>query len=246
MRRAAPRSIKDDTKLPMRTAVAAVIILIFIPAVMALGMLVWNDRQYYIVSMLMILLSSVPFVLKFESRKPQARELVVLAVMTALAVAGRGAFFMLQQFKPVVAIVIITGIAFGGEAGFIVGACSGFVSNIFFGQGPWTPWQMFGFGIIGFLAGVLYKKGMLKRDLVSICVFGGLSTFVIYGLLLDTASLFMFSSNITWKALLASYASGLVFNAIHASATVIFLLLLTNPMLDKLDRIKTKFGLLET
>lgn len=245
MRKTAPRKIKEDTKLPVRTAVATIIILIFIPAVMVLGMTVWNDRQYYIVSMLIILLSSVPFVLKFESRKPQARELVVLAVMTALAVAGRGAFFMLQQFKPVVAIVIITGFAFGGESGFIVGACTGFISNIFFGQGPWTPWQMFGFGIIGFLAGVFYRKGILKRSLISICIFGGLSTFIIYGMLLDTASLFMFSSSVTWEALLASFTSGLVFNAIHASATVIFLLLLTKPMLDKLDRIKTKFGILE-
>ena len=56
---------------------------------------------------------------------------------------------------------IIAGVAFGGEAGFLVGAIVGLVSNMFLGQGPWTPWQMFSFGIIGFLAGVLFRKGLL-------------------------------------------------------------------------------------
>ncbi len=239
------RSITEDTKLGKRTVLAAIIILIFIPALIAAGILLMKDRQYYIISIGIIILSAVPFVLKFESRRPQARELVILAVMIALAVAGRGAFYMLPQFKPVVAIVIISGIAFGGESGFIVGACAGFISNFFFGQGPWTPWQMFSFGIIGFLAGVLYKKGMLKRNLISICIFGGLSTFIIYGVIMDTASLFMFSQTITWEALLAMYASGVIYNIIHAVATIIFLALLTNPLLNKLDRVKTKFGLLE-
>ena len=84
----------------------------------------------------------------FEDRKPQAREVLLIAVMAAIAVVGRMAFFMLPQFKPVTAIVIITGISLGAEAGFLTGAVAGFVSNFFFGQGPWTPWQMFAFGII--------------------------------------------------------------------------------------------------
>ena len=91
----------------------------------------------------------LPFFLVFENRRPQAREVVVIAVMAALAVAGRAAFFMLPQFKPTAAIVIIAGVGLGAEAGFLTGALAGFVSNFFFGQGPWTPWQMFAFGIPG-------------------------------------------------------------------------------------------------
>ena len=106
----------------------------------------------------------IPFFMVFESRKPKARELIIISVLCAIAVSGRTAFFMTPQFKPVVAIVIISGVCFGGEAGFLVGAMTGFVSNFFFGQGPWTPWQMFCFGIIGFLAGILYKKGILKNN----------------------------------------------------------------------------------
>ena len=111
--------------------------------------------------------------------------------MCAIAVAGRTAFFMLPQFKPVVAIVIISGVAFGGEAGFLVGAVTGLVSNMFFGQGPWTPWQMFVFGIIGFLAGVLFRKGFLRRNPISLSIFGGLATFFIYGGIMNPASVLM-------------------------------------------------------
>ena len=99
----------------------------------------------------------IPFAFAFENRKPKARELVIISSLCAIGVVGRTAFFMLPQFKPVAAIVIISGVAFGGETGFLVGAITAFVSNFFFGQGPWTPWQMFSFGIIGFLAGIMFQ-----------------------------------------------------------------------------------------
>ena len=99
----------------------------------------------------------LPFFLVFESRKPQARELVLIATLCAVAVAGRSAFFFLPQFKPVAAFIILAGAAFGGETGFLVGAVTMLCSNMFFGQGPWTPYQMFAMGLIGFLAGVLFR-----------------------------------------------------------------------------------------
>ncbi|MCL2299820.1 MAG: ECF transporter S component, partial [Firmicutes bacterium] len=163
----------------------------------------------------------------------------------ALAVAGRSAFFMLPQFKPVAAMVIIAGVAFGGEAGFLVGALTGFVSNMLFGQGPWTPWQMFAFGTIGFLAGVLFKKGVLLRGRAALCVFGGLATFVIYGGLLDGQSALMFLPEPTRAGVLAIYLQGLPFNLIHALATTLFLAVAARPMLEKLDRVKVKYGLAE-
>lgn len=140
----------------------------------------------------------IPFAMVFENRKPQARELIVIAVLAAIAVAGRAAFFMLPQFKPVVAIVIIAGVSLGAEAGFLVGAVAGFVSNFFFGQGPWTPWQMFCFGIIGFLAGIFFKKGLLKKNKLSLCIFGGLATFFVYGGIINIGSLMMFTSEFSW------------------------------------------------
>ncbi|PYG87396.1 energy-coupling factor transport system substrate-specific component [Ruminiclostridium sufflavum DSM 19573] len=229
-----------------RTILAAVIILIIIPGTILFGVFFLKDRKYYFISLLILIYTMLPFMLVFEKRKPQARELIVVAVLAAIAVAGRAAFFMLPQFKPVVAVVIIAGVCFGGEAGFLVGAVAGFVSNFFFGQGPWTPWQMFCFGIIGFLAGILYKKGILKKTRLSLCIFGGLATFFIYGGIINIGSLLMFTSQLSWKALLAYYVSGFWFDIVHAVATVVFLYAISQPMLEKLDRIKIKYGLIET
>jgi energy-coupling factor transport system substrate-specific component len=236
---------RTSARLSRRTWLAAAIILLVIPATILFGMFVLDDRKYYFISLLIILYTMVPFALVFERRKPQARELIVVAVLAAIAVAGRSAFFMLPQFKPVVAIVIIAGVGFGAEAGFLVGAVAGFVSNFFFGQGPWTPWQMFCFGIIGFLAGILFQKGLLKRTKLSLCLFGGLATLLIYGGIINLGSVSMATSHFSWQALLAAYASGFWFDIVHATATVVFLYILARPMLEKLDRIKTKYGLIE-
>ncbi|MEF9864498.1 MAG: ECF transporter S component [Christensenellaceae bacterium] len=239
------RTLKEDTKLSKRTIVAAIMICFCIPLTLAVGIFCFEDRNYYLISAIMIVLCMIPFALVFENRKPQARELVTIAVLVAIAVAGRAAFFMIPQFKPVVAIVIIAGVCLGGESGFMVGAMTGFVSNFLFGQGPWTPWQMFAFGIIGFLAGILFKKGVLPKKRLPLCVFGGLATLVIYGLIMDSASLLMFSQSVSWAALVATFVTGFPFNVIHAVATVLFLLILSKPMIEKLDRIKKKFGLME-
>lgn len=235
----------DKRRWNRRSLLAAFLILIVIPATILFGVFVLNDRKYYFISMLIILYTMIPFALVFERRKPQARELIVIAVLAAIAVVGRSAFFMVPQFKPVVAIVIIAGVSLGAEAGFLVGAVTGFVSNFFFGQGPWTPWQMFCFGIIGFVAGILYEKGLLRQKKLSLCLFGGLATFIIYGGIINLGSLMMFQSALSWQALLATYVSGFWFDLIHSIATVVFLYLLSRPMLEKLDRIKLKYGLLK-
>lgn len=232
-------------RLSRRTLLAALLILIVIPATMLLGIFVLNDRKYYFISLLIIIYTMIPFAMVFEKRKPQARELIVIAVLAAIAVAGRSAFFMVPQFKPVVAIVIIAGVSLGAEAGFLVGAVTGFVSNFFFGQGPWTPWQMFCFGIIGFLAGIFFKKGLLKKTKLSLCIFGGLATLLVYGGIINIGSMMMFTSEFSLPALMTTYISGFWFDMVHAISTVVFLFFIANPMIEKLDRIKTKYGLIE-
>ena len=111
-----------------------------------------------------LIVSFVPFFLIF-GRKPQARDMVPIAVMAALGVVGRTVFAIvpLPNFKPVSAIVIMTGVVFGPESGFLTGALTGFVSNFIFGQGPWTPWQMFSWGMIGFIAGLLQNAGAFGK-----------------------------------------------------------------------------------
>ena len=230
-------------KLPTSTIAAVLMIFLTIPLTIFLGLTIFDDRQFYFIAMLIILQTMLPFALVFEGRKPQAREIVIIAVLCALAVAGRAAFFMLPQFKPVIAIIIIAGVAFGGEAGFFVGAMTGFVSNMFFGQGPWTPWQMFAFGIIGFLAGVLFRKGLLPRAKIPLCIFGGLATLLIFGGIMNPASVLIFQPNPTPEMFLLAYLYGIPLDLIHAAATIIFLAIIARPMLEKLDRIKEKYGL---
>jgi len=234
---------RDKRKLSARTLLATAMILLAIPLTIYIGIYFLDDRKYYFISMLVLLETMLPFTFVFESRKPQARELIVIAVLCAIAVAGRAAFFMLPQFKPVVALVIIAGVAFGGESGFLVGAMTGFVSNMFFGQGPWTPWQMFAFGIIGFLAGVLFRKGLLRRSTVSLCLFGGFATFLIYGGIMNPAAVLMFQGKPTKEMFYLAYLQGIPFDLVHAAATVTFLAVIARPMLEKLDRIKEKYGL---
>jgi energy-coupling factor transport system substrate-specific component len=232
-------------KLSKRTVAAAVVIVLCIPLTIFGGIYLLDDRNYYLVSVVIIVLAITPFALVFEGRKPQARELVVIAVMVALAVAGRAAFFMLPQFKPVVALVIIAGVGLGAESGFVVGALSGFTSNFFFGQGPWTPWQMFAFGVIGFLAGILFSKGTLSKKRLPLCAFGGLATLVLYGLIMDSASVMIFTSTVTQETIMATYLMGIPFNLVHAIGTMVFLALIANPIIEKLDRVKKKYGLIE-
>jgi energy-coupling factor transport system ATP-binding protein len=196
--------------------------------------------------MLVLVECMIPFFLVFESRKPKARELVTIAVLCAIGVAGRSAFFMLPQFKPVLALVIISGVAFGGETGFLGGAVTMMVSNVLFSQGPWMPWQMFSMGIIGFLAGVLFRKGLLRRSRGSLATFGAFSAVIIYGGIMNPAAALMYNSQtLNWEMLKAYYVSGLPMDLIHAAATAIFLLIVAEPMLEKLDRIKVKYGLVE-
>ena len=249
-RRSAPSAMLQipakQRKLSKRTLVAAVLIVLCIPLTIFTGAMYLGNQHYNVTAMLVLIECMVPFFLVFESRKPKARELVTIAVLCAIGVAGRSAFFMLPQFKPVLALVIISGVAFGGETGFLVGAVTMMVSNVLFSQGPWMPWQMFSMGIIGFLAGVLFRKGLLRRSRGSLATFGAFAAVIIYGGIMNPAAALMYNSQtINWEMLKAYYVSGLPMDLIHAAATVIFILIAAEPMLEKLDRIKVKYGLVE-
>ena len=156
------------------------------------------------------------------------------------------AFFMLPQFKPVMALVIIAGVSLGGETGFLVGAVTMLASNVLFSQGPWTPWQMFCMGIVGFLAGILFRKGFLRRSRAALAAFGAFAAVFLYGGIINPASALMYSAeSINWRIVLGYYITGLPMDLVHGAATAIFLWLGAEPMLEKLDRIKVKYGLVE-
>ena len=233
----------EKRKLRKRTILATALILLLIPLTLFIGVYCFGGKRYYFISLLILLECMLPFFLIFEGRRPQARELVLIAVLVALNVAGRAAFFMLPEFKPVVAMTILAGVAFGGETGFLVGAMTMLVSNMLFSQGPWTPWQMFAMGIIGWLAGILYRKGVLRRSKLSLCIFGVIASTVVFGGIMNPASALMWSNTINWKIIMSYYITGIPVDLVRAVATFVFLWLGAEPMLEKLDRIKVKYGL---
>ena len=221
------------------------IIVILIPAVLLISWKV-GDRQYYLFSVIVMILIMLPFFVRFERRAPSSRELVTIAVMAAIATAARAAFVMVPHFTPMSGIIMIAGIALGPEAGFLIGALTAFASNFVFGQGPWTPWQMFAYGLAGLLAALLARKGIMgSKHLVRTAIIGGLLILCVIGPLLDTATLFLESMLVTDLSAKAIYLSGLPVNAIHGAVTTVTLLVLCRPIQEKLDRIKVKYGMME-
>lgn len=211
------------------------------PLVLYLGITYLGDRKYYFISLTIILLACIPFVLAFERRKPQPREILIIAVMSAISVAGRCLFIVTPGFKPVSAITAITGFSLGAEAGFLTGATSALVSNMFFGQGPWTPFQMFTWGMIGFIAGLLGKTGQMhkKIPLILFGIFAGI--FFSFGMdiwgSLSTYGVF------SWEAYVLALSTAVPFTIIYAVSNVLFLLLLAKPIREKLERVKIKYGI---
>lgn len=225
------------------TVVTFLVFFLLIPLTLYLGTKL-PGRSYYGTSTLIIIEMLVPFLLAFEGRKPQARELVVIAVMCAIAIVARVAI-PIPNFKPMYAIIMLSGVAFGPEAGFMVGAISAFGSNFFAGQGAFTPWQMMGYGAGGLLAGFLTQKGWLSRKPIWLAVFGFFAVVLWVGPLLDVCAIFLTPMHYTFKSVLAMFVSGFPVNLSQAVCTVLTMLLFSKPLLEKLERIKIKYGMME-
>lgn len=227
----------------VRNLLMALIVLLAIPFTLYAGVHFLGDRKYLFISLLILLECMLPFILIFEGRSPQARELVMIAVFCSICIAGRGLFYMLPEFKPVVALVVIAGAAFGAETGFLVGAVTMLVSNIMFGQGPWTPWQMFALGMTGFLSGLIFHRRKISKNAWILSAFGGIAAIVIYGGIMNFSSVIMSYAVINREMILAYYASGLPMDMVRAAATLIFTLLLARPVMEKIERVKVKYDL---
>ena len=141
-----------------RTLMASLMICIAVPLTLWGGYSLFGGAKYMITSLLVIVYTMVPFFMLYEKRRPKAREIVLIAMMTAITVCAHMIFHVTIPLQIGTAMVIIAGISMGPEAGFLVGALSRFVCNFFQGQGPWTPWQMFCWGLLGFLAGFAFNK----------------------------------------------------------------------------------------
>ncbi|MEG0505297.1 MAG: DUF6580 family putative transport protein [Raoultibacter sp.] len=214
--------------------------LIAVPLGLALAAF-FQFEQTALLTIMVTIGSLVVFFANFEQSRPALRQIMPAAVLGALGAAGRILFAPVPSFKPVSAICIIAGVVFGKRTGFMVGALAALVSNFFFGQGPWTPWQMYAWGLVGYTAGVLAEHGLFKRPVI-LYGFGFLSG-VLYGFLLNSWYIVGFLHPITVPGALLAYGAGLPFDCIHGASTVVFLLILYAPWQRKLERIKSKYAL---
>ena len=295
-----------------RTIVSAVLIFIAIPAVIALGVTLFNNRNYILISLIVLVLTMLPFFMRFERRKPKAREIVLIAVMCAITVCAHLLCSVTIPLRAGTAIIIVCGIALGPEAGFLVGALGRFVLNFYAGQGPWSPWQMFCWGLLGFLAGLAFNRANIEEkhsrqfkavmgpvlcvifavlvaylsyvlfppsdgesfwgwrlyifgavgllagiivqqkrlpvDFITLTIFTFFTTFIIYGGLMNYFNMISTvgmpgNSEISWAALKTYYLAAVPYDLAHAGATAIFNLLFGELLIQKLERIKLKYGI---
>lgn len=200
--------------------------------------------HYLLISIAVIVLSMVPFFARFELRKVIAEEIVLISMLAAIAAVSRVPFAGIPSVQPTSFVIIMTGLAFGAECGFLVGSVAALVSNIFLGQGPWTPWQMFGWGMMGFSAG-LVKDWIWMNRRPGWLVFGALWG-LLFGWLMNLWGLFGFFSELNWTLFLASYAASLPHDLAHAASNMFFLAVFGPVWLKILNRVKVKYRLLES
>lgn len=238
------------------------------PAILV-GCTLTNADQTALLSLVVVLASLGVFFAAYESSAPRLRDIMPTVVLAALAAAGRILFAPIPDFKPVSAIAIIAGVVFGRKSGFMVGALAALASNFFFGQGPWTPWQMYAWGLVGYGAGLLaaipakapkrigenglvecrggqslQRESVVERHAVIIYMYGFASC-LMYGFILNAWSILSFyhAQASGLAGILLVYAAALPFDVTHGIATVVFLAALYAPWRRKLKRIKSKYGM---
>ena len=229
-------------KITIKKILNISIYVLLIPLVLILGAVVFKDRQYVAISVILAVLVISGFFLTFERKKTTIKEISIITVMVAFSVVGRLMFAAVPNFKPITAIVIISGIAFGYEAGFMVGSLSALLSNFYFGQGPWTPFQMVSWGIIGCIAGLIFRKKNPNIWLVSL--YGALSG-ILFSMFMDIWTAISIDNTFLWERYVSVLATSVPYMILYVVSNVIFLLVLTKPMLKQIDRIKLKYRIFE-
>ena len=237
--------MEDIKKRQRLKLISGLVIFIGIPSLLFFGMTVLKDRKYLFISLCMLMLTLVPFLMMFERRGIKTRELILIAGLSAIGVAGRLAFFWVQHVTPVAAVTIVSGIALGPQAGFVVGAMIMFVSNFYFGQGPLTPWQMFSFGIIGFVAGLIFRKFKIPKNKWTMGIYGFVSIFIFFGFIMNPISVLTFYDKVNKDMLMLAYLRGFPIDLIHGTGTFAFLFFFGESFLEKIQRIQVKYGLLD-
>jgi energy-coupling factor transport system substrate-specific component len=219
----------------LRNTIRICVPFVIVPSLAIVGSIAFDRKRHIIISLAIAVSALLLFAAGFEKKSTGTRRMVIVAVMTALCFAGRFIPFL----KPITALTIITSLYLGGEAGFLVGSLSAVLSNFYFGQGPWTAFQMLAWGIIGYFAGLL--SGPLKKHRSLLLIYGAVSG-VAYSLIMDIWTVLWYAEGLKLKLYLAAISTALPYTLSYVISNVLFLALLTPPFGEKLERIKVKYG----
>lgn len=236
-----PVSAQHGSSILRRAVVFAEVLALFAVPVVAAFLALYDVRETSLVTLALVILVIVLIASNVEASAPPLRQIMPTVVLASVAAAGRVLFAPIPDIKPVTAVVIVAGATLGPRAGFSVGSLAALVSNFYFGQGAWTPLQMYAWGLVGYLAGLLAQKGLL-RDLRHACVFGFLAA-LLYGLVLNSWHVLGFVRPLTWQATLLAFGAGIPLDVLHGIATVGFLAVIWGPWTRQIRRVVAKYGL---
>lgn len=219
----------------MRDMIRIAVPFIAMPMITIVGAVAFDEKKHIIISLAVAVSALLLFAAGFEKKSTGTRRMVIVSVMVALCFAGRFIPFL----KPIAALTIITALYLGGEAGFLVGSLSAILSNFYFGQGPWTAFQMLAWGLIGFFAGLLAERLLKSRVLLLIY---GAAAGLAYSFIMDIWTVLWYNQGFDINLYLAALVTAIPYTASYAVSNVLFLYLLAKPFGDKLNRIKIKYG----
>ncbi|MBO6231546.1 MAG: ECF transporter S component [Ruminiclostridium sp.] len=209
---------------------------VIIPLFTLIGTVVFDSGKHLVISLGVTAMTLLVFVSGYEKKKTGTRRMVIASVMIALCVLGR----FIPIFKPITALTIITGMYLGGETGFLVGALSAVISNIFAGQGPWTAFQMLAWGLIGLIAGTASVP--LKRHRWLLLTYGAV-TGIAYSFIMDIWTTLWYSGGFDASVYLSALVTAIPYTVSYAVSNFIFLLFLAKPFGEKLERLHIKYGI---
>lgn len=175
----------------------------------------------------------------YERSRPPSQVVALVAALAALAIAGRIAFAAFPNVKPTTDIVVFAGYALGGAPGFVVGALAALVSNFWFGQGPWTPWQMAAWGLCGVFGAVLALgiRNAGRFTLAATCGFAA----IFYGALLNFSLMATYGGDLSWRKFWFYEGRAIPFEIAHFTANVALALLAGPAMVRMLMRFRERF-----
>lgn len=220
----------------------ALISLIMAVLAAVIGVLLWQDQQYNLIIMILVVISWVPFYFKYELSHPKTREVVILAIMIALTTLARTLFILFPSFKPVSALIIIMAVVFGKQDGFLCGSLSALISDFIFGIGPWTPFQMLAWGLIGYLAGLFCHQ--LYQNKWLLYGYGAMSG-IIFSMIMDLWSVLAIDNSFNLSRYLFTVIAALPVTITYIVSNIIFIFVFKDAMFKILQRVKVKYGITE-